>query len=253
MSDVDPRWYDDFFGEDWLVIARTVEDPELTRAQVDFLVERLGLEPGARVLDLACGHGRHAIELARRGFGVTGLDLSEPSLALARERAGEQSLELELVAGDMRELPWEGEFDAIVNLWTAFGYFAEESDDARVLDAVARALRPGGSFLLDTLNVFALARGFQEHGWQELEDGRLLIEDRAYDQLAGRSTATWTVIDPDGTRRHHRHSLRCYTLPELRALLRRAGLEVVDAWGGWDGAPFGWESSRLIVHARVKA
>jgi SAM-dependent methyltransferase len=252
--DVDPRWYDSFFrSAEWLAIAQTADDEERTRTQVDFVVEWLGLGPDARVLDLACGHGRHAVELARRGLRVTGLDISEPSLAIARERAAAQSVELELVAGDMRELPWRDEFDAVLNMWTAFGYFADEADDARVLAAVRRALRPGGSLLLDTLNVFWLARGWQAHGWQELDDGRLMIEDRAYDHLAGRSTAAWTVVASDGSRTEHRHSLRAYTLPELRVLLEAAGLHVVDTWGGWDGQPFGWEAQRLIVHARVKA
>jgi len=187
VTEVDPRWYDSFFlSDDWLAIAQAADDEERTRTQVEFVVERLGLGPAARVLDLACGHGRHAVELARRGLRVTGLDISEPSLAIARERAAEQSVELELLAGDMRELPWRDEFDAVLNLWTAFGYFADEADDARVLAAVARALRAGGALLLDTLNVFWLARSWQAHGWQELDDGRLMIEDRAYDHLAGR-------------------------------------------------------------------
>jgi SAM-dependent methyltransferase len=252
VTDVDERWYDEFFGDDWLAIARSVEDPERTRRQVDFLVERLGLAPGARVLDLACGHGRHAVELASRGVRVTGLDLSEPSLALARERAAARGVELELVQGDMRELPWRDEFDAVVNLWTAFGYFAEEADDARVLAAVRTALHPGGSFLLDTLNLFSLARGFQEHGWQELEDGRIMLEDRSYDHLTGRSSATWTLIGADGSRRPYSHSLRVYTLPELDRLLDQAGLDIVETWGSWEGEPFGWEAHRLIVHARAR-
>jgi SAM-dependent methyltransferase len=250
VSEIDPRWYEGFFDEDWLAIALTIEDPERTATQVDFVVERLGLEPGARVLDLACGHGRHAVELARRGFAVTGFDLSEPSLELARERAADQGVELELVRGDMRELSWEDEFDAVVNLFTAFGYFADAEDDARVLAAVVRALRPRGALLLDTVNLFLLARGFEERHWSELLDGRLMLEDRAYDHLAGRSTATWTLLAADGGRSEHRHSLRVYTLPELAALLARSGLEVVEAWGGWDGQPYGFEGARLIVHAR---
>jgi SAM-dependent methyltransferase len=252
-SGVDPRWYEGFFGDDWLTIARTVEDPERTTHQVDFVVDTLGLEPGARILDLACGHGRHALELARRGYRVTGLDLSEPSLALARENAAAVQLELGFVRGDMRDLPWESEFEAVLNMFTAFGYFEDEQDDQRVLEQVARVLRPGGSFLLDTLSLFVLARGFQPRDWQELEDGRLLLEDRAYDALAGRSTATWTLLAPGGGRSELRHSLRVYTLPELRTMLAKAGLETIAAWGGWEGEEYGFEGSRLILHARRRA
>jgi SAM-dependent methyltransferase len=217
------------------------------------VVERLALEPGARILDLACGHGRHALELARRGFRVTGLDLSEPSLAEARETAAAAGVKLELVHGDMRELPWEREFDAVLNLFTAFGYFADRADDERVLAQVERALRPGGSFLLDVVSLFVLARGFQPRHWEELDDGRTMLDDRTYDQLTGRSNVTWTFVGPGGARSELRHSLRIYTLPELHAMLASAGLDVAETWGGYDAEPYGFVSRRLIVHARTRA
>jgi SAM-dependent methyltransferase len=227
-------------------------DPERTEREVEFVVERLGLERGARVLDLACGHGRHALELARRGFRVTGLDLSEPSLAEARETAVAEGVDLELVHGDMRELPWEREFDAVLNLFTAFGYFADKADDERVLAQVERALRPGGSFLLDVVSLFVLARGFKSRHWEELDDGRTMLDARDHDQLTGRSNVTWMFVGPTGERSELRHSLRIYTLPELRELLDRAGLDVAETWGGYDGEPYGFESRRLIVHARTR-
>src|SRR5207237_6807952 len=115
----------------------------------DFVVSALELAPGARVLDLACGHGRHSARLARRGFDVTGLDVSASSLELARETEPAA----EYVEGDMRELPFEdASFDAAINLFTAFGYFDDEAADQRVLHEVARVLRSGASFLLDTVH-----------------------------------------------------------------------------------------------------
>jgi SAM-dependent methyltransferase len=250
VSDVDPSWWDSFFGEDYLAVAP--RDPERTAREVDFVVEHLPLEPHARILDLACGHGRHELELARRGFRVTGLDLSEPSLAQARDTAAAAGVELELVHGDMRELPWADEFDAVLNLFTAFGYFADKADDERVLAQVSHALRPRGSFLLDVVSLFVLARGFKARHWDELEDGRTMLEHREYDQLTGRSNVTWTYVGPSGERSELRHSLRVYTLPELRELLDRAGLDVAETWGSFDGAPYGFESRRLIVYARKR-
>ena len=145
--DVDPRWHESFFGEDWLRIALSIPD-ERADQQTDFVVSALELAPGARVLDLACGHGRHSARLARLGFDVTGLDVSASSLELARETEPAA----EYVEGDMREIPVEDEsFDAVINLFTAFGYFEDEDDDQRVLNEVARVLRPGGAFLIDTL------------------------------------------------------------------------------------------------------
>lgn len=248
----DPRWYDGFFEAEWLDYVSAADDVERTRSEVDFALERLGLEPGARVLDLACGRGRHSVELARRGFRVTGVDLSPRSLELARAAAREAEVELELVHSDMREIGYASEFDAAINLFTAFGYLEDEADDLLVLERVARALVPGGSFLLDTLNPLWLARGFRPREWQRFEDGTVMLEERFYDPLRGRSDGIWTFVRPDGTRSELRHSLRLYTPAELAGMFRAAGLAVEGAWGGLDGSPLGFESEghRVVLLGR---
>ncbi len=105
------------------------------------MIDKLELEPGARVLDLACGHGRISLELARRGFHVTGLDLRPRSLELARVAAEGEGLEVEWIRADMREIPPGRRFDAVVNVFTAFGYFDDEPENQRVLGD-ARTRRP---------------------------------------------------------------------------------------------------------------
>lgn len=165
--DVDPRWYESFFDDDWLAITRARDpDGERARAEFDFVFERLEVEPGARILDVACGHGRHSLELARRGFRVSGFDISEPSPALARRQAADEGLDLSFVQGDMRELPWKGEFDAAINLFTAFGYFPDEAENEQAAASIAGALRPGGRFLIDTINpiLFGSARYMESTG-----------------------------------------------------------------------------------------
>jgi SAM-dependent methyltransferase len=245
--DVDPRWYDEFFEGDWLDLIAPRAPAERTAQEVDFVVEQLGLEPGARVLDVACGHGRHSLELARRGLRVTGIDLSPRSLALARQSAGAESLDVDLRELDMRELDYDGEFDAALNLFTAFGYFEEPADNEQVLDRVARALRPGGAFLIDVINPVSLFGRYRDAWWEELDDGVLFLQQHEYDLLAGRNLAVWTFVRPDGTRSEIRHSLRMYTPVELRILLEGAGLRVDGAWGGFDGEELGRESRRLIL------
>jgi SAM-dependent methyltransferase len=147
-------WYEEFFGEDYMRFhlrgGEWLEDR--TGTQCDFVVSALELQPGARLLDLCCGQGRHAVEFAKRGFRVTGLDLSEYLLRLARERAEQTGVEVEFVRGDMRDLPWENEFDAVANLFTSFGYLETDEEDRRVLAAVRKALRPGGLLLVDHHN-----------------------------------------------------------------------------------------------------
>jgi SAM-dependent methyltransferase len=213
------------------------------------MLDELSLGPGSRVLDLACGRGRISIGLAQRGLRVTGLDLSPRSLELARSRAEAAGVEVELIHRDMRELDAEEAFDAVVCVFTSFGYFPTQDEDERVLAAVARSLVPGGRFLIELVNTIAIAKEFRERDWQELEDGTLWLEQRRYDQLTGRHEATWTFVGPDGTRSELRHSLRGYTPAELVAMLGRAGLEVDGSWGSWEGDALG-EGSRTILRAR---
>ena len=201
------------------------------------------------MLDLACGRGRISIGLAKRGLRVTGLDLSPRSLELARADADAAGVEIDFVRRDMRELDAEGEFDAVANVFTSFGYFPTQKEDERVLANVARSLVRGGRFLLEMVNTIAIAKQFVEADWDELEDGTLWLQRRRYDQLTGRHEATWTFVRSDGSRSELRHSLRGYTPAELVAMLGRAGLEVDGAWGSWDGDELG-EGSRVILRSR---
>ena len=248
-AEVDPRWYETFFGKDWLELAAE-HDVELTRSEVNFLERRLGLEPGARILDLACGQGRHAIELAARGFRVTGLDISEPSLEVARTRAAERGLQVEFERLDMRDLAADSRFDAVCNFSSSFGYLPREEDDLAVLLRVARALRPGGHFLIETINAQWLERNFQPRARRKLRTGMVLTEERRYDQSTGRSSATWSLVRKDGSRAELQHSMRIYTGPELCGMFGQVGLTVDGMWGGVDGSNPGTDRRRLILRGR---
>lgn len=243
-----PAWYDGFFESEWLDYL-ALGRPEQTRQQVQFIIEKLALEPSAAILDLACGRGRVAVELARLGFSVTGLDLSPRSLELAREAAHDAGVSITFVERDMRQLDAEEAFDAVINVWTSFGYFEREEDHSLVLDTVARALVPDGRFLIDTINPMTLARRFQERDWREFDDGTIMVEQRSYDHLTGRTGATWTFVRSDGSRSELRHVLRAHTAAELATLLERAGLHIEDAWGGFNGAALG-QGARTILLAR---
>jgi 2-polyprenyl-3-methyl-5-hydroxy-6-metoxy-1,4-benzoquinol methylase len=247
---VDPRWYEDYFEGDWLDLIALRAPPERTEQQTAFIVEALALEPEARVLDLACGHGRITIELARRGYSVTGLDLSRRSLEIARDTAEREGLEVEFIQSDMREIPFEAEFDAVISIFTAFGYFEQDEENQRVLDAVASALKPGAAFLIDFINAPALFRRYQERRWEPLEDGTLYLQEHRYQFLTGRNEATWTFIRPDGGRSELSHSLRLYGPHELARMIEQAGLTVEQTWGDFEGSELSLETLRLIVRAR---
>ena len=248
MTEVPSDWFDGYFEGEWLdEIALNIPE-ERTLEEIHFVVERLELEPGARVLDVACGHGRHSLELARRGFTVTGVDLSPRSIALAREAAERDGLDTTFDVLDARELDFHAEFDAVINLFTSvIGYFEDQADNQRVVDGAARALREGGSFLVETINLLALARGFRELDWVEYESGTLMVERREFDVRRARNRADWTFVNPDGRRRTLSHSLRVYAPHELIAMFEAAGLEVVGSWGSFEGDELSLEAKRVIL------
>jgi SAM-dependent methyltransferase len=248
--EVPEDWYHSAFEQDWLDEIALHIEPERTTTEAEFLIEQLELAHDSRILDLACGHGRIALELARLGYSLTGLDLSPRSIALAREASAREGLEVEWTEADMRELPAGREFDAIFNVFTAFGYFAEENENQRVLEGVARALVPGGRFLIETMNLLWLAGIWQPRIWEALPGGGVQLSEHEYDVLRGRNRARWIFIRPDGSRGEHVHSLRTYTPHELASMLERAGLQIEKSFGAMDGSPLELRSRRIVLVAR---
>jgi len=249
--DVDPHWYDGYFEDEWLDLVALRIDPERTHREAEFIGNALGLQPGMRVLDLACGHGRISLELARRGLEVVGVDLSERSIELARDAAEREGLAIEFMRGDMREIAFVDEFDAVINIFTAFGYFEDERENQRVLDAVERALKPGGAFLIDHLNGISLWARYRPNIWHEIEGTEtLFLQEHSYDLLTGRNAARWVFVHPDGRRAEITHSVRIYAPHELISMLEAAGLAIEETWGNFDGDELTRETPRQIIRAR---
>jgi 2-polyprenyl-3-methyl-5-hydroxy-6-metoxy-1,4-benzoquinol methylase len=247
---LDSHWYQTFFDENWLTISSQTHPPEKSAAEVEFLVEELGLQAGQTVLDLPCGHGRHSVELARRGLRVVGVDLNEEPLERAYWAAREAGVKVDLRRIDMREIAFREEFDAVLNLWTSFGYFESESEDRLVLERAYRALRPGGAFVLETVNLYAVLRRFEPRSWHELGDGRMLLEERAFDPWTGRMRSGWVLIEPAGERIEMAFETRVYTLVELVRMLTSVGFGVERAFGDYQGSEYAVDSRRMIVVAR---
>jgi len=237
-------WQDLFISGDY----RQLEDiaPEQTGKQVDFALGALNVGIGDRLLDVACGIGRHSVPFAAAGLSVTGVDISPVYLATASERGERHGARF--VQGDMRYLPVRSDaYDAAVNLFTSFGYFATDDEDQRVLHEIGRALRPGGRFLLDVSHHDGLIARFQERDWMPISDG-LLLESRTWDARKGRAETVWTYVRAGATQSYP-VSIRMYTCPEIERMLAAAGMRMRDLWGDWDGAPLTMRSWRMIVLA----
>ena len=219
-------------------------------SMIDELQALLGID-GGRVLDMPCGPGRHSLELARRGFEVTGLDRTERYLDEARRRAAAEGLDATFVQGDMREGTGQ-DFDVVLNLFSSFGYFDDPADDRRHLETCLRVLRPGGRLVIDTMSLEVLARVFEPSTVIEREDD-LLIERRRILNAWRTVESTWTVLGSDGSRRDATFRVRLYSGRELAGLAMRSGFDQVEVYGHLDGRPFDHAAARLVLVAHKKA
>ncbi len=243
----DAPWYKTMFGEDYLRIYEPILTHERTQREVDGIVNLLALPRGSSILDLCCGHGRHAIPLAQRGYKVTGQDLSEVFLHEAEKAAAVADTHVDWVHSDMRKIPFENAFDAVINIFTAFGYFEAQDEDQQVLKQVYKALKPGGLFLLEMMHREAFMRHFEPYLIEHHPDGLIVLEERDFDLLTSRSNTKITMIYPNGERKEYGHAARVYSLTELAQMLVLAGLQVKAYYGAWDGSKLTIDSFRLIV------
>ncbi|APR83244.1 Methyltransferase [Minicystis rosea] len=241
------RFDEVFDAEEYLHFYEDTLRDEDTPRQVDFLERTLALTPGARIVDLGCGHGRHANELARRGHQVLGVDLVMGFLERAREEARREGLSVEYALGDVRGLGVMESFDHAIALFDAFGFLDDEGN-AAWLRAAAQALVPGGSLLLDLRNRDWIVRNILPVTVLDKGDD-LMIDRHAFDTTTGRLADRRTYVR-NGRARTVTFSIRLYALTEITALLRDAGLTVERTWGGWDGAPISMAKNRMLVLAR---
>jgi SAM-dependent methyltransferase len=243
----DLQWYKTYFGVDYLRHIEPILTSDRTQREVDGIVDLLGLPQGSSILDLCCGHGRHTVPLAQRGYRMTGQDLSEVFLREAEKAAHTQGVQVHWVHSDMRDIPYENEFDAVINIFTAFGYLEDEGEDQKVLQQVCKALRPGGLFLIETLHREGLIRHYAPQMISYYPQGLIELEERSFDLLTSRNKVKITMIYPDGQRKEYSHSLRVYTLTELVRMLAVAGLQVKAYYGAWDRSALTTDNFRLIL------
>jgi ubiquinone/menaquinone biosynthesis C-methylase UbiE len=212
----------------------------------------MGLPVGARILDVPCGQGRHAHLLAEAGYDVHGVDLSRDLLALAVKRG--TGTGLKYTRGDMRQLPtvWTGRFDAVINLFTSFGFFLDPTDDARVIGEFARVLKPGGLLIWHGGSRDGVMAKFLERDWWTTRNGTVIGHERSFDPLSGVMTvrSTWRGPKNSGEREHR---IRLYTATRLAELCRDAGLIVAQAHDGWRDRPLSRRSSEMLLVAHKEA
>jgi SAM-dependent methyltransferase len=229
-------WYREWFGEEYLDLYAYRDEAE-ARQHVTFFKQQVGSVRG-RMLDLACGNGRHLQELRSEGYDAVGCDLSYVLLRTAAEGAGS----LPLIRADMRRLPFcDSSFHGLVNFFTSFGYFENEDDNAAVVSEMCRVLTKGSPFLFDFMNVHRELSQLVQREEREVDGNKVQIE-RWFDPAARTFNKR---ISMSGRRFIER--VRGYDLDEISTLFAAGGLAIREVFGDFDGAPFDRESPRLIV------
>jgi SAM-dependent methyltransferase len=245
----DPSWFDGFFTELPNEFWRRAVPAEMTAAEIDFVARHLGLAPGARVLDVPCGSGRHTLALAARGYRVTGVDLSTEAIAYARRAAADAGLPATFVQADMRDVPHDAAFDAAVCLGNSFGYL-DLPGTRTFVAALAAAVRPGGGLVVDLPTAAeAILPGYRDDP-REMRVGDITVEATTeYDVARSRQLSHYRFVRGAevvaATAVHH-----VRTVEQVTDLLDAAGFGDVALFDGPGGEPYALGASRLLLTAR---
>jgi SAM-dependent methyltransferase len=230
------NWYETAFRKQYLDLYYRRDD-DAAKGEAAFAARALGLAPKSRVIDVACGAGRHARALGALGHAVVGIDLSRDLLAAAKD--------VVRVRADMRSLPFAGSFDGATSFFTSFGYF-DDAGNAAATRSVAAALRPGGMFLLDFLNAVAVSAHLVPESSEEREGRKYHVKRRIEEGRVVKDVR----IEEEGLTLSYSESVRLYLHHDLVNLLKSAGLSVVASYGGFDGRDFTTDAPRCILVAR---
>jgi len=235
-----------FDAENYLYFYGKSRMDESAEKEIKFLIEKVNIQKEMKILDLACGHGRHSNKFAEMGFDITGFDINQDFLNIARTDATEKRLNVEFIHGDMRTLEFEEEFHRILLIFTAFGYFSD-SENKLILMNIYKALKKNGLFCFDVQNRDYLIKALQPFGILE-KDGNYMLESRSFDILTGRINTKRTYIKDNRTSVAN-ISLREYSYTELKIILDSVGFKIKDVYGSWNADEFSKDSPRMIIIA----
>lgn len=248
-NEMELSWHEnDEFWILWAPLIFNEERLEGTSNEIDRIVQIIDLQPGTAILDMGCGPGRHALELARRGFKVTGVDRTKSYLQKAIEAAHAEGLEVDFLNRDMREFRSPHTFGATISLFTSFGYFEDRNENQLVLQNIYESLIPGGFLVLDTMGKEVLARNFTEKIWEE-KDGTLFLREHHISRDWSWLDTSWITVR-GGDVREFKVSHWVYSGVELKTMLETAGFKTIEIYGSLDGIPYDQAAKRLVAVAQ---
>ncbi len=241
-------WFEKSFREDYLLVYQHRDEASADQ-EIHNLLERLPIKREGRVLDLCCGSGRHSRALVKRGYEVVGIDLS--SVLLEQAELLNDPQQVTYYQYDMRDIPFESEFDIVVNLFTSFGYFSDDQESAQVVKNMAKALRSGGEVVIDYLNPSYVKEHLVPKSEREA-NGLLITERRRLED--GFVKKEISIHDAEEREpRIYQEQVRLFELEQMMGMLEDAGFIKIQVFGDYAFQPYDKESSpRMIFHAIKK-
>jgi len=243
------EWYLSFFNGLFADLWRQAVPDQETDREVAFLVEWLDVDEGDHLLDVPCGHGRHTVRLAEAGFRITGIDLSDTLLEVAKDSVGD--LPVTLLKADMRDIPANDPFNGAYCLGNSLAML-DRTELAVFFTGLAVSMVPGARLVLDSaLTAESLLPALEERIWMPVGDTLMLVE-QSYDAAEGRLDATYTVVC-DGRQESRPAVHWIITTAELRSILHFAGFDTVVVMGDYDGSPFALGDEQVVIVAERRA
>jgi SAM-dependent methyltransferase len=252
IEEIKKPWWESIFTENFL---NTI--PEYSQAyirrEVNFIESGLGLNPGWLVLDIGCGTGRHAIELANRGYQVVGIDLSLPLLTRAAEEAQQRNVKVTFLHKNILETEFEQGFDGIYCIGTSFGYF-DEGENIELIKKIYQILKPNSYLLLEVINRDYVIKNQPNFIWFEGKNC-VIREETSFNYITSRLLVRRNIFYQDKSEERMEYNIRLYSCHELGMLLHENGFRVTEISGDFvtPGAFFGSESKRLIIVSEKRA
>jgi ubiquinone/menaquinone biosynthesis C-methylase UbiE len=242
------EWFKQLYTNDFIEVVG-FPSPEQTELETTFVKQVLKLPPHSKILDLCCGYGRHTYSLSKTGdYKITGVDLSDDYLKIAKRKFS--TPDIDYFKGDMRNLSFEDCFDAVINLFTSFGFFENDDENEKVLKEVNKVLKKNGLFLLDYENKFFFVFNDvfnKEKYWKKIGDNRYYLCESSYDIINEREIFKAHLIKNGKIEATTGYNIRLYSLPEIKRMLIRNGFEIKQVWGDYLSNPYTVKSKRLII------